>query len=41
MEGKDNSCNFLNFAKHIYCEGVDNTKNCAKMNSHCATCVPP
>jgi len=42
MEGKDSSCKKLNFAKHIYCEGVvDNTKNCAKMKSHCATCVPP
>jgi hypothetical protein len=42
MEGEDNSCKKLNFAKHIYCEGVDNTKNCAKMNSqYCATCVPP
>jgi hypothetical protein len=41
MEGKDSSCKKLNFAKHIYFESVDNTKNCAKMNSYYATCGSP
>jgi hypothetical protein len=41
MEGKNSSCKKMNFGKHIYCEGVDNTKICAKMNPYRATCGSP
>jgi hypothetical protein len=33
MVGKNSSCKKINFGQHIYCEGVDNIKICAKMNS--------
>jgi hypothetical protein len=33
----DNFCKILIYGRvHIYCEGVDNTKNYEKMDSHCA-----
>ncbi len=39
-EGKELFCKKMIFGTYIYFENVDNTKNCAKMNSYHVTFGP-
>jgi hypothetical protein len=38
---RNNFCKKMAYGRHVYCESVDNLKNCAKMDSYCATFGPP